>query len=92
MAEKHRFCAVCSVEIPPERIEVIPQTRLCLRHAQQIEKYGGEFLMSARQVRLGKAESLKKNYGDIGVTFRRNEEGLQRLIEDYEQEEWEAKR
>jgi hypothetical protein len=34
-------------------------------------------------------ESLKKNYGDVGVTRKRNYDGLERLKADYEREQWE---
>jgi len=63
-----------------------------MTHAEEIRQYGGEFLRSAQFTSLGKTESLKKNYGDVTVSLRRNEEGLRRVIEDYERREWERKK
>jgi hypothetical protein len=47
-------------EIPADRIETAPGTRLCTEHANMIEKYGGEFITMATQESLGKQDSLKK--------------------------------
>ncbi len=84
MAEKTRPCEICGQPIDAERAELLTDTRLCIEHARQIAKYGGEFLLTTRRVSLGKAGSLKKNYGDVSVQKRRNTEGLQRLREEYE--------
>ena len=91
MPERQRFCAVCKRLIPAERIAAEPRTRLCLEHGKAIRKYGGEFLGRAEYGSLGKKESLKKNYGDISVTWRRNEQGLSRLLDEYDHEQWEKK-
>ena len=92
MSIKRRFCAVCQCEIPAERVEAEEQTRLCKVHAEAIQKYGGEFTRSGQYTSLGKTESLKKNYGDVTVSLCRNEEGLSRLLDDYEREQWERKK
>jgi hypothetical protein len=91
MTVKRRFCAVCSCAIEVERLEGDSRTRLCAKHAKEIEKYGGEFVGTGEYGSLGKAGSLKHNYGDVTVTWKRNEEGLRKLLDDYDREQWEKK-
>jgi hypothetical protein len=62
MATKTRPCARCGVEIPADRIEVLPDTRLCVKCSKEV---GGEFQISYTQENLAKAGSLKKNYGSL---------------------------
>ena len=81
MPEKTRPCEVCGQPIDPERIEVVPETRLCVEHARMIGQYGGEFLVTGTQVSLGKSGSLKKNYGDVSIDKKRNTEALRKLRE-----------
>jgi hypothetical protein len=85
MPIKMRSCEVCGQPIDPERIEAVPDTRLCVEHAKRIGKYGGEFLVTGTQASLGKGGSLKKNYGDVSIQKRRNTEALRKLREEYEQ-------
>lgn len=80
---KLRSCEICKRPIEAERIEGSPGTRLCLVHAQEIEKYGGEFLMTAVQERTSKAGSLKLNYGGISTKRTRNHDALRRLRDDF---------
>ena len=40
MASKTRPCERCGAMIPPERIEVLPETRLCVACSKAV---GGEF-------------------------------------------------
>lgn len=91
MTNKPRYCAVCKAVIEPERMEGNPTTRLCMRHHEEIKKYGGEFTSTSHRGSLGKAGSLKRNYGDVTVTRQRNEKGLNRLMDDYDREQWEKK-
>jgi hypothetical protein len=84
MTARTRPCAICHQEIPAERLEAVPETRLCLEHARRIAKYGGEFTMTMRQESLGKPGSLKKNYGGVNVRKTRNLAGLERLRAEYE--------
>jgi hypothetical protein len=79
MSEKTRPCEICLAPIDPERAELLPETRLCVEHAREMSKYGGEYLVAARQTSLGKGGSLKKNYGDVSLLRKRNIEGLARL-------------
>jgi hypothetical protein len=65
---KTRYCLRCREEIPAERIEVLPDTRLCVKCVVAV---GGEFEMRTSQENLGKAGSLKKNYGGVSVRKRR---------------------
>jgi hypothetical protein len=83
MSTKTRPCEICKKPIEPERIEAIPETRLCVEHARLIGKYGGEFLVTATQESLGKAGSLKRNYGGIVIRKSRNQAGIDKLRRDY---------
>jgi Prokaryotic dksA/traR C4-type zinc finger len=84
MSEKSRPCAICGQPIDRERVEAVPETRLCTEHARRIAKYGGEFVLTATQASLGKSGSLKKNYGDVSVARSRNTAALAKLREEYE--------
>ncbi len=74
MRAKTRHCERCGVEIPAERVEALPETRVCMRCSEAI---GGEFEIRTSTENLGKAGSLKKNYG--GVTVRRRRKKIERL-------------
>jgi hypothetical protein len=67
---KSRPCQRCGIIIPLERIEVLPQTRLCVACSAAV---GGEFDVSIVPENLAKSGSLKKNYGsfDMKRTRRR---------------------
>lgn len=80
-----RPCEICGELIPEGRLEAVPETRLCVKHARAMEVYGGEFRTFTMQASLGKDGSLKKNYGDVSVKRKRNIDGLRRLREAYEQ-------
>jgi hypothetical protein len=67
---KQRFCSRCKTEIPAERIEAIPETRICVKCSADV---GGEFELVFEDESLGKAGSLKKNYGSVTVRKRRRE-------------------
>lgn len=67
---KHRFCARCRAEIPSERIEALPETRLCIECSTAV---GNEFDIEITQENLAKTNSLKKNYGSISIKKRRRE-------------------
>ena len=85
MSDNTRPCEICGQPIDPERIEVVPETRLCVQHAKMASKYGGEFIVTGTQSSLGKVGSLKKNYGDIAIDKKRNTEAMRKLHEDHEQ-------
>ena len=59
-----RQCERCSAEIPGERIEAVPETRLCVKCSEEV---GGEFDLYATYERTSKEGSLKKNYGGVNV-------------------------
>jgi hypothetical protein len=65
---KPRPCQRCGIQIPLERLEALPETRLCVKCSQEV---GGEFDMIAVPVNLAKSGSLKKNYGGITIEKRR---------------------
>lgn len=78
-----RLCSICKQQIEPEREEAMPDTRLCSEHGRQIEKFGGEFRLSASQERTSKKSSMKVNYGGISTTRTRNDEAIEQLREEY---------
>lgn len=83
MTDRVRVCEICGATIGEERLEAVPETRLCLEHAKAIQKYGGEFRLTKRRVSLGKTDSLKKNYGDVTSELVRNAEAMQKLRDEY---------
>jgi hypothetical protein len=83
MAGRTRSCEVCGVPIGAERAEALLETRLCREHARQVEKYGGEFVLTATQERTSKPGSLKRGYGSVLTSRRRNHEAVARLREEY---------
>jgi len=68
MSAKTRFCERCGVAIPAERVEALPDTRICVKCSEEI---GGEYETRVVTSSLGKAGSLKKNYGDATLRKRR---------------------
>jgi hypothetical protein len=68
MTKKSRPCVRCGVEIPAERIEALPETRLCIKCSEAV---GGDFEIILTRTSLGKTGSLKKNYGDYSIKKRR---------------------
>ena len=79
-----RHCEICKQPIDADRAEAIRQTRLCTEHGREIQKYGGEFIMSSVQENTSKEGSLKKNYGGISTRLRRNERAISQLKDDYD--------
>jgi hypothetical protein len=61
MVRKPRTCLRCLGMIPVERMMALPETRLCLKCSEAV---GSDFIVYFCRVSLGKAGSLKKNYGD----------------------------
>jgi len=68
MPTKERPCERCRAMIPAERLEALPETRLCVKCSQEI---GSDFEVRAVPENLGKSGSLKKNYGSWTVQKRR---------------------
>ena len=64
MSAEPRLCHRCGHEIPPRRLRVLPDTRLCLDCSQEI---GGDFETYVIPENTGKPGSLKKNYGSWKV-------------------------
>lgn len=84
-----RLCIICKKPIEAEREEVISDTRLCLIHGREIEKFGGEFRMSAEQETTSKKSSMKKNYGAVSTTRVRNDAAIEDLRDAYEAAQFE---
>lgn len=66
--DEKRTCERCDAEIPPARVKALPGTWLCLECSEEV---GGDFIYIAKQENLGKAGSLKLNYGGVTVTKQR---------------------
>ena len=66
MPGQPRPCQRCRAMIPEERVEALPDTRLCVQCSQDI---GGDYIVSVTRESLGKPGSLKKNYG--GASLKR---------------------
>jgi hypothetical protein len=79
MSETTRPCEICGQPIKPGRLKAVPETRLCITHAEMADELGGEFRLVTVQASLGKSGSLKKNYGDVGGRLARNEEVIRKL-------------
>jgi len=79
-----RPCEICKKMIEEERLEVLPETRLCVEHAKAIQKYGGEFSLTGSYETTSKQGSLKHNYGGVNVTKTRNADAVEKLRRDYE--------
>ena len=88
---KSRPCEICMQPIEPERIEILPDTHLCCDHAKKIAKFGGEFTITAVRERTSKAGSLKKNYGGVTPSKRRNHRALEQLRDEYLEEQEQKK-
>ncbi len=63
-----KYCRICGVEIPRERLEVVPDTLICVHCSQQI---GGEFELQVRVGGTGKAGSLKITGQEVTVKRQR---------------------
>lgn len=83
MPTRVRPCEICRREIEPERIEALPDTRLCAEHAKMIAKHGGEFTITYTRERLGKPGSLKKNYGGVTPHKLRNRTAMAKLRQEH---------
>ncbi|HZT81856.1 MAG TPA: TraR/DksA C4-type zinc finger protein [Gemmataceae bacterium] len=68
MPVKVRPCRRCGAAIPPERLEALPDTTICVKCSEAV---GGEFEVTVVPEDLGKGGSLKKNYGGWTVRRRR---------------------
>ena len=79
----YRGCEICKQQIDAERAECLPMTRLCIKHAQEIEKFGGEFKLSIVEECISKQGSLKKNYGGVTIYQYRNQQAIHKLRDAY---------
>ncbi len=77
-----RPCEICNALIEEERLEVVPDTQLCIEHAKAIQKYGGEFTLTGSYESTSKQGSLKHNYGGVNVVKTRNSAGIEKLRAD----------
>ncbi len=85
MEAKARFCEICTRPIESDRIEAVPESRLCTEHATAIRKFGGEFIVSAETEVTSKQGSLKRNYGSVTTSQKRNMEAVERLRDEFQQ-------
>ncbi len=68
MKTNAKCCRLCGVEIPPERLEVIPDTLVCVECSKKI---GGEFELKVRVGGTGKAGSLKITGQEVSIKRQR---------------------
>jgi hypothetical protein len=80
MAVKPRRCQRCRAEIPLERLEAIPETRLCIKCSEAI---GSDFIVKISPENVGKTTGIKKLYGGIKIQKVRRQI---RPVEDQSQE------
>ena len=66
--DEPRLCEKCNAPIPQARVKALPGTWLCLECSEEV---GGDFSYTATQENLGKAGSLKLNYGGIGTITKK---------------------
>lgn len=57
-------CTRCGLEIPRERLEILPDTRLCVECVRAVK---GEFHLYSVAGQTNKANSLKKNIGSYSL-------------------------
>ena len=87
MSEQTRPCEICGQPIDAERLEAVPETRLCIEHARKIEKHGNEFKRKVGFERTSKDGSLKKNYGGVHTSKSRNHQAMRKLREEHLREQ-----
>jgi hypothetical protein len=71
---KTRFCERCGNQIPASRLEILPDTVICVGCSKAI---GGEYEVRVSQENLSKTNSLKKNYG--GINVRKTRKRIERI-------------
>jgi ribosomal protein L37AE/L43A len=72
-----RHCERCDQPIPQARVKALPGTWLCIDCSGEV---GGDFQYTAVQQNLGKAGSMKLNYG--GVTVKKKRRNIRPLNKD----------
>jgi len=89
-------CVRCGKTIPQERLEALPETRVCVKCSQAV---GGEFKVYIVREKTSKEGSLKKNYGGVAPVFVRKtirpmtwEERAQLEAEEAQQQQQEGDR
>lgn len=70
MAMTTRPCASCGQMIPAERIELLPDTRLCVACSTEA---GGEFDVTLTLQNLSKSGSMKRNYSSFDIKKQRRD-------------------
>jgi hypothetical protein len=88
MANQSRPCEVCMKPIEADRLETVPESRLCREHAEKAEKFGGEFTRTSSAERTSKPESMKRNYGGVNTSKKRNQVAIEKLKDEFEEEKW----
>ena len=68
MSTETRTCERCDAVIPAARVKAIPGTWLCIACSEEV---GGDFVYTATQQNLGKAGSMKLNYGGVSISKKR---------------------
>ena len=80
-----RKCEICRAWIEPERLDAAKRTNLCVKHAQEIGKYGGEFITVSQEDRSQKPGSLKINIAGVTTQMVPNPIAIEKLRKDFEE-------
>jgi RNA polymerase-binding transcription factor DksA len=67
METETKYCRICNIEIPKERLEAMPETLVCVNCSARI---GGEFKLQVTMGSTGKAGSLKKTGQELSVQLK----------------------
>jgi hypothetical protein len=68
METEAKYCRLCGVEIPPARLQAIPDTQVCVDCS---EKIGGEFELKVTISATAKPGSLKVTGQQVAVKRQR---------------------
>jgi len=84
----YRGCEICKQPIETDRAADYTATTLCVRHAQDIGNYGGEFRTIVSEDSRSKKQSIKVTISGVTTEMVRNERAMQRLKNDYEAQQF----
>jgi hypothetical protein len=86
MSNRTRMCVICKQLIDPERAADLPNTNLCTKHGEEIERFGGEFRIQSQGENLSKPGSLKRNPGGVKTRMVRNLRALEELRAEHDKQ------
>lgn len=87
-----RKCEICREWIPEERVKANPRSNLCIKHAEEIVRYGGEFRTEVTAKSTAKGGTMKHNQNDVTTRMIPNREAIEKLQRDYVEEQFGGQR